>query len=192
MLGTFLPEQGYHPLLSGSPAIDAGNPATCLTTDQRGLARVGTCDIGAYEFTAAGVITNISMVSGNDQHTAPNTAFSKPLKIVALDSQGSPIPNVNVTFTTPASGVSGTFNDTGTNTTSPLTDAGGIATTSTLTTNGQLGIYNVTASSNGVTPVNFNLQNSGLYVATTGNDANSCTVAASPCATIIVSQSTVQ
>ncbi|MGE5374957.1 MAG: M4 family metallopeptidase, partial [Bacteroidota bacterium] len=36
---------------SNSPAIDAGDPATCLTTDQRGIARpVGSkCDIGAYE-----------------------------------------------------------------------------------------------------------------------------------------------
>ena len=40
-----------HALMFGSPAIDAGNAATCLSTDQRGVARpVGvTCDIGAYE-----------------------------------------------------------------------------------------------------------------------------------------------
>ena len=49
------------PLLSGSPAIDAGNPSGCtdanghlLTTDQRGLRRpdkedTGGCDMGAYE-----------------------------------------------------------------------------------------------------------------------------------------------
>ncbi len=43
-----------HALLTGSPAIDAGNPATpgsggsaCPAADQRGLAR--NCDIGAYE-----------------------------------------------------------------------------------------------------------------------------------------------
>jgi hypothetical protein len=63
-LGTF----GYNggptqkiPLLSGSPAIDAGNPGGCidqqgriLTTDQRGMPRpdpgdTGGCDMGAYE-----------------------------------------------------------------------------------------------------------------------------------------------
>lgn len=33
-----------------SPAIDAGNAATCATSDQRDAARVGTCDIGAFEF----------------------------------------------------------------------------------------------------------------------------------------------
>jgi hypothetical protein len=40
-------------LLFGSPAINAGNAATCLATDQRGHARVGTCDIGAFEFDPA-------------------------------------------------------------------------------------------------------------------------------------------
>jgi hypothetical protein len=46
-------------LLPGSPAVDAGNNATCLPTDQRGQARTdgdgnGTvvCDIGAYEAPA--------------------------------------------------------------------------------------------------------------------------------------------
>lgn len=48
---------GTHPLLAGSPAINAGNPTGCkdnsgnpLNTDQRGVARVGRCDIGAYEY----------------------------------------------------------------------------------------------------------------------------------------------
>lgn len=37
------------PLLPGSPAIDAGNPATCPALDQRGKGRFKACDIGAYE-----------------------------------------------------------------------------------------------------------------------------------------------
>ena len=37
-------------LAAGSPAIDAGDPATCLAADQRGTGRLGTCDIGAFEF----------------------------------------------------------------------------------------------------------------------------------------------
>lgn len=43
-------------LLTGSPAINAGNPvapgsspAACPANDQRGLPRLGRCDIGAYE-----------------------------------------------------------------------------------------------------------------------------------------------
>jgi hypothetical protein len=50
----------YAPLLPSSPAIDAGNPDGCLdhednilTRDQRGIARLGTCDIGAYEYDPA-------------------------------------------------------------------------------------------------------------------------------------------
>jgi CSLREA domain-containing protein len=45
--GTFV-----HPLESVSPAIDAGDPATCAATDQRGVPRPQNtqCDIGAYEY----------------------------------------------------------------------------------------------------------------------------------------------
>lgn len=38
-----------HALLTTSPAIDAGNTATSPVADQRGAARVGTADIGAFE-----------------------------------------------------------------------------------------------------------------------------------------------
>jgi beta-glucanase (GH16 family) len=38
-----------HALLAGSPAINAGDPAACPATDQRGAARPAACDIGAYE-----------------------------------------------------------------------------------------------------------------------------------------------
>jgi hypothetical protein len=47
---TGVPGQGYVPLYPTSPAIDAGDPATCPPTDQLGQARVGPCDIGAIEF----------------------------------------------------------------------------------------------------------------------------------------------
>jgi hypothetical protein len=43
-------------LLAGSPAVDAGNDATCTATDQRGVARPqgAHCDIGAFEQTRCG------------------------------------------------------------------------------------------------------------------------------------------
>jgi len=40
-----------HPLLEGSPAINAGTDTNAPTTDQLGQSRVGQVDIGAYEFT---------------------------------------------------------------------------------------------------------------------------------------------
>ncbi|HSP98245.1 MAG TPA: right-handed parallel beta-helix repeat-containing protein [Candidatus Dormibacteraeota bacterium] len=39
-------------LAAGSAAIDGGDRDTCPPLDQRGQARVGTCDIGAHEATA--------------------------------------------------------------------------------------------------------------------------------------------
>ncbi len=56
-LGRFIPEVGYAPLQVGSPAINKGTNANCATGgDQRGQARVGTCDLGAFEYvTNAGV-----------------------------------------------------------------------------------------------------------------------------------------
>ena len=46
---------GYFPLLDGSPAVDAADPAFCLETDQIGNARPlgGGCDIGAFESATA-------------------------------------------------------------------------------------------------------------------------------------------
>ena len=46
------------PLLAGSPAINAGS--SCPTTDQRGFARNGVCDIGAYEFGGGLLITSLA------------------------------------------------------------------------------------------------------------------------------------
>jgi hypothetical protein len=184
-LGTFLPMQGYHPLTVGSPAINAGNPVTCLPTDQRSLARVGNCDIGAYEYTTPGSAVNFLMLSGSDQSATATFAFPKPLQAVALDGQGSPVSGVDVTFTTPTSGASGTFASTGTGTLSTSTDAGGVASTTVFTANTQGGAYVVSALANNLSSVNFNLQNLFLYyVAKTGNDSNNCFVPEFPCLTI--------
>ena len=50
-----------HALLTGGPAIDAGNSLFCAATDQRGILRPqgATCDIGAYEGSASQTVTAI-------------------------------------------------------------------------------------------------------------------------------------
>lgn len=192
-LGELIGSPGYYSLQADSPAIDAGNPATpgsggnaCQANDERGVIRPAgaRCDIGAYEYSAPGSIASLSIVSGDGQHTLPGVAFTKTLKVGALDSQGSPVPGVNVTFTAPVSGASGTFADTHSRTTSVMTDTKGIATTSTFTANGLVGSYDVIASANGVGSVNFLLYNVFWYVATTGNDTNDCLSPVTACATI--------
>lgn len=60
-------------LRPGSPAIDAGNNATCPTTDQRGNLRpidgngdsIATCDIGAYEDGIGFFISDASLTEGD-------------------------------------------------------------------------------------------------------------------------------
>jgi CSLREA domain-containing protein len=47
-------------LLFGSPAINAGNPSAAPATDQRGVARSGKTDIGAFEYPGKVVNTNDS------------------------------------------------------------------------------------------------------------------------------------
>jgi hypothetical protein len=53
-LGTFtddgIPGHGHFPLLSMSPAINAGDGAACPRRDQLGARRHKPCDIGAIEF----------------------------------------------------------------------------------------------------------------------------------------------
>jgi hypothetical protein len=58
LLGSFTFNAGSYAMKTilpqtGSPLINAGDPAVCLPLDQRGGARVGNCDIGAVEFGSA-------------------------------------------------------------------------------------------------------------------------------------------
>lgn len=190
-LGTLTGSPAYHPLNSGSPAINAGNPAGCmgstgvLSTDQRGAPRVGICDIGAYEFAAAGSPASVVAIDGTPQRTPPFATFDTPFRVSVFDNVGTPVDNVTVTFSAPASGVSGTFFDSGTNTTTAVTNRDGIATATNFTANGELGSYTVTATVVGVaTPAIFQLTHFGWYVAVGGNDSNDCQNPASACASI--------
>ena len=73
-------------LLAGSPALDAGNPATpgsgggaCAATDQRGVTRPGgtTCDIGAFEKTSACVAGGGTLCLSNGRFSVTAT-FQAP------------------------------------------------------------------------------------------------------------------
>jgi len=190
-LGPLVGSPGYHPLLSGSPAIDAGNPGGCtgssglLTTDQRGVARVGRCDIGAYEYTTPGTVASVATFGGTPQHAPPLSAFGVPLQVAVLDNVGTPVSSTVVTFSAPASGPSGTFADSGTRTTTAATAEIGIATAAAFTANNSRGTYTVTATVGGViTPATFLLNNVTWYVAPEGDNANDCQTTSTPCATI--------
>jgi hypothetical protein len=140
-------------LLPGSPAIDHGaNPAS-LTTDQRGDPRVvGTApDIGAFESSGF----TLTYVSGSDQTAATSTAFANPLVVqVSSTNPQEPVAGGVVTFAAPISGAS-----TAPSTTTATIAANGQAS-DTVTANGVVGFYTVTASASGVTgTASFNLGN---------------------------------
>lgn len=88
-------------LLSGSPAIDAGDNASCESTDQRGVTRPqGTsCDIGAYELesldTLAPTVQSTSLVasySGSGPSTI-KVIFSEAVKSDASTGAANNIAN---------------------------------------------------------------------------------------------------
>jgi uncharacterized repeat protein (TIGR01451 family) len=190
-LGAFIEAFGYQTLLPSSPAVDAGNPSGCLgsdgllTEDQRGAARVGVCDIGSFEYTSPGPPERVFAYSGTPQSAVPSTVFLTPFQALVVDQIGSPVNNVSVLFSAPASGPSGTFADTGTITSTVLTDAGGISTATAFTANEKFGDYIVTAAVAGVIePAQFTLANIVWYVTPTGNDENDCQSPDTPCSTV--------
>jgi len=136
------------PLLPGSSAIDAGNGAYCPATDQRGVARVGACDRGAFESQKF----LLTITGGNNQHALPGTAFAAPLSVGISSAHGEPVNGGRITFTAPASGASATL------VSSPVSVAGGAASVNA-TANSTLGSYHVTASAAGANSVSFSLLN---------------------------------
>lgn len=48
-------------LATATEAIDKANPTYCPPTDQRGLGRVGVCDIGSFELTGVNPPTNLQL-----------------------------------------------------------------------------------------------------------------------------------
>ena len=136
-------------LLPGSAAIAATN-ANCPLTDQRGVTRGSTCDIGAFESQGF----TLGALTGTPQSASINTAFAQPLGLSVTSAFSEPVAGGVISFTAPASGASIAE-------TTPFTktiSASG-AVSATVTANGLTGSYTVTASARGATSVNFALAN---------------------------------
>ncbi|MGE0357581.1 MAG: FG-GAP-like repeat-containing protein [Burkholderiales bacterium] len=97
----------------------------------------------------------LALVSGSPQSANVNAAFAAPLVVKVADTDGTGLAGVDVTFTPPVSGASASLAPA----TTVATDANGLAqVTATANAIGG-GPYNVTASSTGLTPVDFALTN---------------------------------
>ncbi|MBN2231573.1 MAG: choice-of-anchor D domain-containing protein, partial [Deltaproteobacteria bacterium] len=150
-------------LLPGSPAIDAGNDATCLPADQRGIARpqVAACDIGAFESRGFA----LTVAGGSGQDTVVNTLFQSPLALTVSSSFSEPVDGGRATFTGPASGA-GLDPSVYTAT----LDSGGAAAQA-VWANGVVGGYTVLADTRGRAggAAAFSLTNTLLKIAVLGN-----------------------
>jgi CSLREA domain-containing protein len=92
-----------HALLPGSPAINAGDPATCKPTDQRGAPRpAGACDIGAFEYVVPTLRVIMSVVNDHGGIRSP-ADFNVHMRQGPGDVAGSPQPGTanGTTYTLP-------------------------------------------------------------------------------------------
>ena len=142
-----------HALQPGSPTIDAGDNATCLATDQRGIARPqGTaCDIGAYESRGF----TLSLNGGTPQTTEISSSFAEPLALAVSSAFGEQVEGGQVAFSAPSSGAGLTF----VNAVASIGSGGAVSLV--VTANGEIGSYQVSANANGnaANSVTYNLRN---------------------------------
>ena len=68
-----------HALLAGSPALGAGLAGTGITTDQRGVTRDATPDIGAYEVPNSSLVSPFGSSGGGGCTMNPNAEFDAGL-----------------------------------------------------------------------------------------------------------------
>ncbi|EDY16538.1 hypothetical protein CfE428DRAFT_5961 [Chthoniobacter flavus Ellin428] len=105
---------------------------------------------------APATITPNAGVAG--QSTIVNQAFATGISVTVTDAASNPVPNTNVTFTTPATGASAKFSNL-TNTITVQTNASGVATAGVLTANSSAGgPYNLAVTA-GAASVNIALTN---------------------------------
>jgi len=124
--------------------------------------------VGAANFFLTNVATSslsIAATGGNSQSAGVSTAFGTKLSATVMGN-GVGVGGVTVMFSAPALGASGTFAN-GTAFDTEMTDATGMATSTTFTANSTSGAYIVAASISGAlaTPANFSLTNSGVSIA---------------------------
>ncbi len=169
----------------GNSTIGAGSPSggsstAMATTNIAGVAQAPTFTANAtggsfvvtasvsglfqtasFSLTNTNPPANIGVTGGDMQTAAVGTTYGTLLQVKVTDSANTPLSNVIVTFTAPASGpssASGTFADTGTATTTATTDSMGFAQAPAFTANELAGGVAVTASVNSLTAT-FQLTN---------------------------------
>jgi hypothetical protein len=159
-----------------------GTASETQTTGSNGIATSSTftagTTVGSYNVTAttSGAATPATLALTNNVKPPPTIAPTPASEYVTVsttyaaltatvtDTDGNPVPDVQVTFTanTGAIGATGTFTSTGTNIEIQTTGANGKAVTTDLVANATAGGFTVTASSGTLTPATFHLTNTAV------------------------------
>jgi protocatechuate 3,4-dioxygenase beta subunit len=144
--------------MATAPVLTAN---TTPGTFQATATAAGAATPATYSLTNTATALVLTPIAGNNQSTVVNTKFANQLQVSVTDGNGNPVANQLVTFTAPptASGASGTFASTGTNTATATSNAQGIAIASVFTADGIAGNFSVHASMSGSPDAVFALTN---------------------------------
>jgi hypothetical protein len=140
-------------MLVGGPAFASGEPGGSPTEP------TGT---GTSNCPSSNPPNQLTLVAGTPQTAILQSAFATGLQVALTNSDGCPVTSaaagIPVTFSAPASGASGVFSTSGSDTAIVGADASGGVAAPALTANGTAGSYTVTASSQ-YGSVSFSLTN---------------------------------
>ncbi len=145
-------------VLVGGPAFAAGETGGSPTEP------TGT---GTSNCPSSNPPNQLTLVAGTPQTAILQSAFATGLQVALSNSDGCPVTSaaagIPVTFSAPASGASGVFSTSGSNTVIVGADASGSVAAPPFTANGTAGSYTVTASSQ-YGSVSFSLTNTAAGV----------------------------
>jgi hypothetical protein len=148
-------------LLGGPAAASGGTPGSSTET---GTSPTGT---GTSSCPSPNPPNQLTLVAGTPQTAIPQTAFASGLQVALTNSDGCAVTSaaagIPVTFSAPASGASGVFSTSGSNTVTVGADASGTVAAPTFTANDTQGSYTLTASSQ-YGSVSFSLTNTAAGV----------------------------
>jgi hypothetical protein len=145
-------------MLAGGPAFAAGETGGSPTEP------TGT---GTSNCPSSNPPNQMTLVAGTPQTAILQSAFASGLQVALSNSDGCPVTSaaagIPVTFSAPASGASGVFSTSGSNTAVVGADASGTVAAPMFTANTTAGSYTVTASSQ-YGSVSFSLTNTAAGV----------------------------
>jgi hypothetical protein len=136
----------------------AANANQKLTVTWLVQSGTGSVNLSGAALSGTAPPASITAIGGTPQTTSVGAAFAVALKAKVTDANNNPLVGLQVTFTAPSGGPSGSFN--GSATAKVNTDSSGVATAPAFTANGQAGSYAVAAAVSGLaSTASFNLTN---------------------------------